>query len=292
MFKIAILGCENSHADMFLRIIKNESYDDVEVVGVYSYDFAEAEKLNKKYGIYAAKEFDEFVGKIDGLIITARHGDNHFKYAKPYLESKIPIFIDKPMTICEREACEFMDILKTNSIPACGGSMCMHSDLVLELKEAISQGELGKVIGGYLRTPLVSKSEHGGFYFYAQHLVQVCCELFGYFPNSVQALRCDNKITVVIRYDDYDITGLYLDNTENWIYSVSVAFEKGFLGGRDPLTNAGSREFKEFYSILQGNEQHLSYDELFSPVFIMNAIERSLESGKDERILRAEEIVR
>lgn len=275
---------------MFLNIIKNENIEDVEVVGVYSYDETEALKLNQKFGVAVAKNHDEFVGKIDGLIITARHGDNHYKYAKPYLDSNIPIFIDKPITISEKEAVEFMNILKKNNVPACGGSMCIYSDLVLEIKEAIAKGELGKVIGGYLRTPLVSNSEHGGFYFYAQHLVHVCCELFGYHPHSVQTLKCDNKITVVIRYDDYDITGLYLDNTDNWIYSVSAAFERGFVGGRDLLTNAGSREFHTFYDLLKGEKQHLSYDELFSPVFIMNAIERSLNSGNEEKILYAEEI--
>ena len=284
MYKIAILGCENSHAGAFLRVIKTEGITDIEVVGVYSYDFAEAEKLGKQFGVYAAHEFDEFVGKIDGLIITARHGDNHLKYAKPYLDSKIPIFIDKPMTISEDEACEFMDILKRDNIPACGGSMCIYSDLVLRLKEAIANGELGKVIGGYLRTPLVTESEHGGFFFYAQHLVHVCCELFGYFPKAVATFKCDNKITVIFRYDDYDITGLYLDNTTNWVYSVGVAFEKGFLGEKDDLKNAALREFYSFYDILKGKEQHLDYDELFSPVFIMNAIKKSLESGKEESI--------
>jgi hypothetical protein len=34
----------------------------------------------------------------------------------------------------------------------------------------------------------------------------------------------------------------------------------------------------------------MSYEELFSPVFIMNAISRSLESGKTEKVHRAEEI--
>ena len=116
MYKIAILGCENSHADMFLDIIKNEKIDDVEVVGVYSYDSDAAERVSKKYGIPIAQSYDEFVGKIDGLIITARHGDHHYKYAKPYLDSKIPLFIDKPITISEKEAVEFMSILKENHI--------------------------------------------------------------------------------------------------------------------------------------------------------------------------------
>ena len=290
MYKIAILGCENSHAGAFLRIIKEEQINDVEVVGVYSYDSEASERLNKQYGVYVAKNFDEFVGKIDGLVITARHGDNHYKYAKPYLDSKIPIFIDKPITISEKEAVEFMNILKNNSIPACGGSMCIYSDHVLELKEAIAKGELGKVIGGSVRAPLDPDSEYGGFYFYAQHMVQTVCELFGYFPKSVQAFKCENTITVMIRYESYDITGIYLFNTNVWLYSQSVVFEKGCIAGMDPLTNAASREFHSFYDVLKGKEPHHSYEELFAPVFIMNAIERSLSSSAEEQILYGEEV--
>lgn len=292
MYKIAILGCENSHAGAFLRIIKEEQIGDVEVVGVYSYDPTASEKLNQQYGVYVAERFDEFVGKIDGLVITARHGDNHYKYAKPYLDSRIPIFIDKPITISEDEAVEFKSILKENNIPACGGSMCIYSDHVLELKDAIAKGEMGKVISGSVRAPLASYSEHGGFYFYAQHMVQTVCELFGYFPKSVQAFKCENKITVLFRYNDYDITGIFLDNTSDagvWVYSQGVVFEKGFIGGMDPLTNAASREFHSFYDILRGEQPHHSYDELFAPVFIMNAIERSLNNGKEEIVSYREE---
>jgi predicted dehydrogenase len=285
MYKIAILGCENSHAGAFLRIINEEQINDVEVVGVYSNDSAASEALNKKYGVYVAKDFDEFVGKIDGLVITARHGDNHYKYAKPYLDSKIPIFIDTPITISEAEAVEFMNILKDNAIPACGGSMCIYSDHVLELKKAIEGGEYGKVIGGSVRAPLDPESEYGGFYFYAQHMVQTACELFGYFPKSVQAFKCENKITVMIRYKDYDITGIYLFNCGVWLYSQSVVFEKGCIGGMDPLTNAASREFHSFYDVLRGEKPHHSYEELFAPVFIMNAIERSLNGGREEIVL-------
>ena len=82
MFKVAILGCENSHANAFLDLVINQKLvDDVEFVGVYSYDAEAAAKLTDKFGVYAAKEYDEFVGKVDGIIITARHGDNHYRYA-------------------------------------------------------------------------------------------------------------------------------------------------------------------------------------------------------------------
>ena len=168
--------------------------------------------------------------------------------------------------------------------------MCIYSDHVLELKEAIAKGEYGKVISGSVRAPLAPDSEYGGFYFYAQHMVQTVCELFGYFPKAVQAFKCNSIITVMIRYESYDITGIYLDNPGVWLYSQSVVFEKGIISGMDKLTNAASREFHSFYDVLRGEHPHHSYDELFAPVFIMNAIERSLASGKEEKILYAEDI--
>ena len=92
MKRIAILGCENTHADAFLKCIKAK-FDDVSVVGVYSDDRAAAEKLNEKFGVPIMDNYADAVGKIDGLIITARHGDKHYLYSKPYIESGIPMFI-------------------------------------------------------------------------------------------------------------------------------------------------------------------------------------------------------
>ena len=46
MKKIAILGCENSHADQFLGFIQNDPrYADAEVVGIYSEEADAAARL-------------------------------------------------------------------------------------------------------------------------------------------------------------------------------------------------------------------------------------------------------
>jgi hypothetical protein len=45
------------------------------------------------------------------------------------------------------------------------------------------------------------------------------------------------------------------------------------------------REFKEFAEILDGGEQTCTHEEFISPVFIMNAIERSLNGGREEIVL-------
>ena len=91
MYKIALLGVENSHAKSFLQLIQKGLYPEITVIGVYSCEPEASAKLHDEFGVYVAKSYDEFVGKVDAIIITARHGDNHYKYAKPYIKSGIPI---------------------------------------------------------------------------------------------------------------------------------------------------------------------------------------------------------
>ena len=284
MYKIAILGCENSHADAFCDYALNSGkINDVEIVGVYSDEEAANERLREKFGVYTAKSYNEFVGKIDGLMITARHGDNHYKYAKPYIESGIPMFIDKPITISETDAVEFMKELKANKVPVTGGSCCVYDSLVQHLKSAIECGRYGKAYGGFLRAPLGANEKYGGFFFYSQHLVQVMCEIFGYYPESVKMYEKNEVLTYVARYKDYDIIGEFIDG--NFTYYVNVSLEKDIIGDTY-LVDAScfAVEFEEFYKLLKGEKQRQTYKEFIAPIFILNAMWRSMESGKWEDV--------
>lgn len=284
MKRIAILGCENSHANAFLTAVREmKEFSDVEVVGVYSDDEAAAKKLQEKYSVPVMADYTDAVGKIDGLVITARHGDNHYKYAEPYIESGIPMFIDKPITVKEDEALCFMDRLSKKGIRICGGSSLKQDDFVKKLKEEAETELGGKTLGGFIRAPYQAENAYGGFYFYAQHLVEMVCEIFGRFPLSVTARQNGQQIHVLFHYEDYDCVGLFCD--KNYVYFASRMSETASTGYEIPNTKEWFyREFNEFYQLLCGGKQNISYDEFISPVFIMNAIERSLKSGCEEKI--------
>ncbi|WP_275564660.1 Gfo/Idh/MocA family protein [Acetatifactor aquisgranensis] len=283
MYKVAILGCENSHANFFLEyFVEKKVVGDVEVMGVYSDDAEAARKLQAQFGVNVMEHYDDFVGKLDGLIITARHGDNHYKYAKPYLGDGIPMFIDKPITVSEKDAREFRRELEENRIPVSGGSMCMYDGLVQELKKAVEDRTYGVVYGGSLRSPVSLDNIYGGFYFYSQHLVQVLGEIFGYYPRSVQAFPGKNAYTCVFRYEGYDVTGVYVEG--NYTYYAGISCEKEYVGGMYALENCAEREVEAFYRILTGGSQEMSYEDFFAPVYILNAIHRSVQSGKEEAI--------
>ena len=290
MYKIAILGCENSHADAFINLIKNnEKYADIEVVGVYSNEPEAMQKLNEKYGVYMASDYTEFVGKVDGIMITARHGANHYKYAKPYISSGIPMFIDKPITCDEAEAVQFMKELKANGVRVTGGSTCIHVPYVKELKKMVEEKEQGAVYGGYLRAPVDMESVHGGFYFYAAHLTQITQEIFGRYPTSVSANVNAEGNLVVVKYPEYNVAMQYVNH--NYVYYASVSAKNGVFGGNVAVSSAiYFYELDNFHKLLHGGEMENSYKDFISSVYVISAIDRSIKSGKEEAVNPVEEI--
>ena len=72
----------------------------------------------------------------------------------------------------------------------------------------------------------------------------------------------------------------------NYNYFASISCENDLVAKKITLENVSAREFAEFYTILTGGEQPQSYDEFFAPVYFMNALHRSLSSGKEEKIKR------
>lgn len=283
MFKVAILGCENSHATHFMRhALTNHAVDDVEFVGVYSYDRAAAEKLNAEFGVHVADSYDEFVGKVDGIMITARHGGNHYKYAKPYLDSGIPMFIDKPITKTEEDARAFMADLKAHNVRICGGTSCIYAPSIQTLKKAVQQGTFGQTVGGYLRGPIYLNSPFDGFFFYSHHVTQSAMEIFGYYPESVLATRKGNNLTAVLHYDGFDVDLNFRGDTS--LYYALVSGKDMVAGDRFDCGTYYGDEFMEFYKLLKGGEMPMSYEDVFAPVYVLNAMYRSMESGKEEKI--------
>ena len=284
MKKVVILGCENSHADAFIKCIKeDERYSDVIITGVYSDDINASNKLKEKFNINILPNYDSEVGNVDGVIITARHGDNHLKFAKPYLNDDVVMFIDKPITVKNEDANEFKNALIEKGIKITGGSSLKQDIYVQKLKEEALQNVEGKTIGGFVRAPYQSKNDYGNFYFYSQHLTEMVCEIFGRFPKSVYAKENNGNISVIFNYESFSCSGLFCDN--NYRYYALRISEEGEQGYSIPFTSDWfKKEFDEFYILLSGGEQKSSYAEIFSPVYIMNAIVKSLETGKEEYI--------
>jgi predicted dehydrogenase len=282
MKKIVMLGCENSHVNTFLSIMKDhpDKYRDIDVIGVYSEDIEAMKQVSEAFGVPAMKSYDEAVGVADGVVVTARHGGKHYLYAKPYIESGVPMFIDKPITVEEEEAIRFMRECREAGVKLTGGSCCKYAAEIREMKAKLSQWETR---GGLVRAPINMDNPYGGFFFYSQHLVEMLGELFGLYPRSVKAYRTANTVNVLFRYDSYDVFGLYTEFSNHYFVSVASGDET-FASNATIGTDCFTRELDEFCDLLRGEEQTVAYGDFIAPVFVLNAIHRSLESGEEEAV--------
>ena len=289
MYKIAVLGCENSHADAFLDFIYNKKMvTDVEVVGVYSDETDATKRLHDNFGVKIMESYDELVGRIDGLIITARNGVNHLKYAAPYIESGIPMFIDKPIANSEEDAVELMKRIKAAGNRFSGGSSIPLSPTIVSLAESVKNGDVGENFGGYVRAPISLENNYGGFFFYSQHLVEMALTVFGFYPKSVKAYLNGKVVTAVLRYEKYDVS-LQFTN-ECWESYAYASGSKGMIGGKVDISTIFEDEFMDYYKVLKGGASKKTHADFIAPVFVMNALKRSLDSGLEEAVNEVAEI--
>lgn len=285
MYKIAILGCENSHAKNFLDLIAAGAYPEIEVVGVYSNEPEAAAKLHDRFGVAILDRYDALAGKgiLDGIMITARHGDNHYKYARPYLDDGIPMFIDKPITATEADALLFMREARDRGIRLCGGSTCAALPETLSLRDAAKNEAYGRVRGGSLACPIQLSSPYGGFTFYAQHLIEIMTTVFGADVRAISATKRDDSLLFTAHYADFDVTGTYLE--KSGYYHVSLYGEKGADSKTLNFTpDAFRHEMDDMYALLCGKPMQKSYESFITPVFLMNTVLRAVESGRPEPV--------
>ena len=130
MFRVGIIGSENSHAMAFSEIFNinnKEQYPDIQVVAIYGEDQAASEAVRDKCGVEIMNP-EEMLGKVDAIMVTSRDGALHAGYAKPFIEAGIPAFVDKPLTRDVDEAIALMRLAKEKKVPIVGGSSLKYPE--------------------------------------------------------------------------------------------------------------------------------------------------------------------
>ena len=276
--KIAVLGTENSHAYAFAQLIKTmPKYADVEIVGVYGYDDAANQKLvGEGLAPYAAQSPHEFLGKADGILVTARHGDHHHEYALPYVQAGVPAFIDKPFAVELDKANELLSAAKESGALLCGGSSLKYLD---EMNALARFRKSTHVVGGNVTAPINMVNPYGGFYFYAQHLIEILFSVFGTGIQSVSARSHgdENRVSVIFDYGAWDVTAQFYDS---YTYSATVFSKEGCRhAAASDVSYCYEKELDDFVNMVRSGKMPHAYDSLMAP------LKSPLSSGEAHNIL-------
>lgn len=284
MFRIGILGTENSHAMAFAKILNGldpaftGQFDDFRVVAVGGIDPEASKNVADTCGVEAIIDKPEdMLGMVDAVMITCRDGKYHAPYARPFIEAGIPAFVDKPFTSDPTEAVELAKLAKEKNVPLVGGSSVKLTDTVLKLKTiADEHGE--SLVGGDVTAPVSMLNNYGNFWFYASHLAECCLTIFGQHPEWVWANRTKKGVTVIVHYPTFDVTNHFIEGV--YEYSGTVITPKGIHHENISLDNIYAKECACFADMLRTGSMSHSYEELVAPVYLMAAIEKSFETGE------------
>lgn len=292
MYRIGILGTENSHAMAFTQIFNgmNEEYagefEDIRVVGSYS-RYPESDKaLMEKGGTeFIADRPEDLLGKVDAVMVTARDGAYHAEFARPFIEAGIPAFIDKPFTRDGEEAVALARLAKEKKVPLVGGSslkLCMETRRLA----AFVQKNEGKILGGSVVSPVSMNNEYGNFYFYSSHLAEISLSVFGYHPEWVMASETAAGVGVLTHYNGFDISNHFTEGM--YEYSGTVITKEGIRTQNIGLDNAYAEECRSFARMLRTGHMDYTYEQLVQPVFYLNAIDRAMKTGVKQQVIKAE----
>lgn len=289
MKKIAILGFENSHAWSFSEKLAPKdgvkTIEDMELIGCYADLSTEDGQIGKENILKRsscdnfADSFDAFVDQVDAVMITSRHGKFHLPFAVPYLKKGIPVWVDKPICTSTEDAVELVKLAKHYGAPITGGSSLKFSDGVVAAAEYVKANS-GKITGGHVSAPVNMVNPYGNFWFYSQHLIQMMISAFGYEVRKVTAWKEENAVRVLFEYDDYKVTGHFGAGYTLTVYSGNWD-AKAFTC---TLDNCFTEELMEFVQMVRTGKGVEDYREFIAPVFIIDAIIRSFESGETVEI--------
>ena len=70
---------------------------------------------------HAARDYRDFLGSVDAVIVARDDFENHWAMARPFLEAGLPVFVDKPLCLDVDELRQFKPYLEKGLLMSCSG---------------------------------------------------------------------------------------------------------------------------------------------------------------------------
>ena len=246
---------------------------------IFGFDTEKTKEIASAYSINnAVTDVSEMYDNVDAAMVIFRHGMYHAQYAIPFLKRRIPVFVDKPFTISEKDALSIIKAAEKYNTPLMGGSSLKYAPDTMVVKELLFN-EAKTIKTAALNFPATTKNPYGNLHFYGSHLVEMALEIFGYDCISVNSFEKNGTVTAVLGYDKYNITLNFIPDSKR---SYCVIFtEKDTIIREIDLSLVFKEQMHRFMDMLDTkvNPQDLSC--LYKSVKVVNAVIKSYEKNRE-----------
>lgn len=288
MFRIGILGSDNTHALHFAKLCNlpdkngNYVYDDVRVTALYGRDDdpKHTKAVAEQGGVeFIAQKPEDFIGKVDAVMVVTRKGSLHVPEILPFVEQGYPVWIDKPIATSMEDVKKLREACERNNTLITGGSTIKYNYDVLTMRNRIDNGFFGEILGGAMNFPGDLTSAYDGIFFYTSHLVEMMFSIFGYDVKSVLATEVThNQFTAVAKYETFQVALNFLPAGD---YFMTVYGSEKSITTQMDISIIYKLGFEQFVKMLRTKKMPLSFEELVKPVAVIDAMERSIKEKRE-----------
>ncbi|MBN2272536.1 MAG: Gfo/Idh/MocA family oxidoreductase [Sedimentisphaerales bacterium] len=200
VFRLGMIGLDTSHVTAFTNAINKKTAEHgCKVVAGYpggSPDIDSSRnrvegftnELREKYGLEIVDSIEQLCQKVDGVLLESVDGRPHLKQARPVIEARIPLFIDKPMAGNLADVIEIFRLAKEKNVPCWSSSSLRFSPGVFDAR---SDPNIGGVLGCDAYGPCSLEEHHPDLYWYGVHGVEMLFAIMG--PGCEMVTRTQTK---------------------------------------------------------------------------------------------------
>ncbi len=290
MFKLGIIGSDNSHAIQFSKLANLEDgvngmrIEDARVTHIYGIDperTKEVAELGEIPNIVTRNE--DMLGEVDGVICVWRHGSRHMADTLPFLKAGIPAFVDKPLASSVADAMILIDTAEKAGVGLTSFSTLRYAKPTVEFIASLPEA-VETAVSGVSTGPADLGSEYDGIFFYGIHAVEMMNATFGYGCESVLATSHGSNCMAVCKFPGGPTVTLSLLGKAAYVFHVSVFGTKGWKDYTVDSSTAYYDGMNVFMETLRTGRWPLTRSQLLEPVKILAAIERSLAEDREVKL--------
>lgn len=134
------------------------------------------EELRKK-GVRIYESIPEMLQDVDVVLLEEVDGRPHLEWARPVIEARKPLFIDKPLAGSLADCIEIFQLAKEKGVPCFSSSSLRFGWGLEEIRSGKSQ--FGKVKKCTAWSPMSLEPHHPDLYWYGIHGVEILFTIMG-----------------------------------------------------------------------------------------------------------------
>ncbi len=281
MLRVGMVGAENNHTAAIAKVLNiDEKIRGVRATHVWGETRAYARAAAEKGQIPTiVSRAEDMIGEVDAIVVDHRHGKLHLPAARPFLETKVPMFIDKPFCYRRAEGRRFLARARELDVPVCSFSTLPKQDAFQQLVRQVRR--LGAIQTVVSTGPCDIRSKWGGIFFYGIHQVDMLLRLVGYDFQRVQIVKGSgpNHAAHILFRSGVVATMNLIGPGARPAFHISVIAEKGRVDMAIPMDASpylsGVRDFTRMFKTGKTDETEQT---MLGPVAVLESLEKSVKN--------------